>query len=188
MSQQELLKQVIATLERLNIDYMVTGSIASSMQGEPRSSHDIDVVVNLPASAIPRLLKSFPPPDYYLAESAIRDAIQAGSMFNLLHVAEGEKVDFWILTEEPYDQSRFARRRREPALGSQLYVSAPEDTILMKLRWYKLAGGSEKQFTDALRVYEVQRELLDIGYLRDWATKLGIADLLERIVAYAEGA
>jgi hypothetical protein len=79
MSQQELLKHVIATLERLGIDYMVTGSIASSMQGEPRSSHDIDVVVNLPASAIPRLLQSFPAPDYYLAESAIREAIQAGS-------------------------------------------------------------------------------------------------------------
>jgi hypothetical protein len=39
-------------------------------------------------------------------------------------------------------------------------VSTPEDTILAKLRWANLSGGSEKQFTDALRVYERIRYLL----------------------------
>lgn len=52
---------------------------------------------------------------------------------------------------------------------------------LAKLRWAKLAGGSEKQFTDALRVYEVQFGKLDIEYLEYWAKQLNVEDLLEEI-------
>ena len=44
-----------------------------------------------------------------------------------------------------------------------------------------MAGGSEKQFTDALRVYEVQFGKLDIEYLEYWAKQLNVEDLLEEI-------
>src|SRR5208282_1210243 len=172
MSQQELLNRVFQALTAANIDYMVTGSIASILQGEPRSSHDIDLVVVMPPAAARTLVQAFPPPDYYLSEEAILEALRQKSMFNLLCLTDGEKVDFWILTDDAFDQSRFARKRVEQVLGLQLNVSAPEDTILVKLRWAKLSGGSEKQFTDALRVYEVQGNKLDFDYLNQWASRL----------------
>ena len=56
-------------------------------------------------------------------------------------------------------------------------ISAPEDTILMKLQWTKLSGGSEKQFTDALRVYEVQYINLDLSYMETWSQTLQIKEL-----------
>src|ERR1019366_6557769 len=84
MSQQELLTKVIHTLDAMAIDYMVTGSVASSYHGEPRSTHDIDIVIALEARDIPRMLKSFPPPDYYLEEESIRDALASRNMFNLM--------------------------------------------------------------------------------------------------------
>src|SRR5439155_23495795 len=180
MSQQELLKRVVEALTNAGVDYMVTGSVASSLQGEPRSTHDIDLVVALPASAAKALAAAFPPPDFYLTEESILDAIRRRSMCNLLALNEGEKVDFWILTEEPFDQSRFARKYIEEIMGLKLNISAPEDTILAKLRWAKLAGGSEKQFTDALRVYETQREKLDHNYLSHWVTVLGIETLWQQ--------
>ncbi len=65
-------------------------------------------------------------------------------------------------------------------------VSTPEDTILAKLRWAKLSGGSEKQFTDALRVYEVQFGKLDIDYIMEWAKKLNIELLWKRLKAESE--
>jgi hypothetical protein len=170
-------------LAEAGIDYMITGSVASSMQGEPRSTHDIDVVVALTESAATRVLQAFPPPAFYLAEEAVRDAIRRRSMFNLLSLDEGEKVDFWLLTEQPFDQSRFARKRVANVLGMQLNVSAPEDTILAKLHWAKLSGGSEKQFTDALRVYEVQQRTLDMDYLDRWAVELGVEELWQRVRA-----
>ena len=96
-------------------------------------------------------------------------------MFSLLDVVEGDKMDFWLLTSDPFDVSRFARRRKEHALGLELLVSSPEDTILAKLRWAKLSGGSQKHAQDALRVYEVQQHLLDHGYLDRWADTLGVS-------------
>jgi hypothetical protein len=186
MSQQELLGRVIQVLAETGVDYLVTGSIASSMQGEPRSTHDVDLVVALPVEAAPTLLKAFPPSDFYLSEEAIREAVRNQSMFNLLSLADGEKVDFWILTSEPFDQSRFARKRTEDVLGLRVNVSTPEDTILAKLRWAKLSGGSEKQFTDALRVYEVQGSVLDMEYLNRWVSRLGVDELWGRLQAEAK--
>ena len=186
MSQSELLKSVVDVLERAQIGYMITGSIASSLHGEPRLTHDVDIVVAIESSDAEVLLKAFQPPDFYLSAESIREAIQNRGMFNLIDVDGGEKVDFWLLTNEPFDQSRFSRRQQQPAEGTQINVSTPEDTILAKLRWAELSGGSEKQFRDALRVYEVQRSALDIYYLNDWAARLGVEPLWQRLQNEAE--
>jgi hypothetical protein len=181
MPQQQLLEKVVHVLEDNQIDYMITGSTVSSLQGEPRATHDIDIVVVIKQSAVASLIKAFPLPQYYLSEDAARDAITRKGMFNLLDTTEGDKVDFWLLTDDAFDTSRFARKYEEDAFGFKMKVSAAEDTILSKLRWAKLSGGSEKQFNDALRVYELQYALLDKGYLEIWARKLNVQDLYERI-------
>lgn len=181
MSQPELLVRVVRTLNRLGIDYMITGSVASSLQGEPRSTHDIDVVLSIQKTYVANLVAAFPRPDFYVDSAAAEEAIIHESMFNLIDVREGDKVDFWILTEEPFDRTRFARKYAEEIMGERINVSTPEDTILMKLRWASQMGGSEKQFTDAVRVFEVQYETLDLHYLNAWATDLGIEDLWEKL-------
>jgi len=186
MSQQELLKKVIQVLDQAGIQYMLTGSVVSSLQGEPRSTHDIDMVIAIQKSVAKKLVEAFPPPDFYLDEDSILDAINRQSMFNLIDVNAGDKVDFWILTNEPFDQSRFSRKVSEEFMGLQMQVSSPEDTILAKLRWAKLSGGSEKQFTDALRVYEVQYGKLDIDYLEHWVKKLNVESLWKRLLDEAE--
>ena len=186
MSQPELLRRVVEVLDAVRIGYLVTGSLASGLQGEARATHDIDLVVALEESGIENLLQAFSEPDYYLSREAILDAIQQKSMFNLLSLRDGDKVDFWLLTDEPFDRSRFSRRYVEEYDGMRLQVSSPEDTILAKLRWAKLAGGSEKQFTDALRVYEVQAANLDLNYLNSWAGLLDIEADWQRLQAEAE--
>src|SRR3972149_334422 len=140
MSQQELLKKVIQILEQAGIQYMITGSVASSLQGEPRSTHDIDMVIAIQESKVNELVKAFPPSDFYLDESSIFDAINKQSMFNLIDLNSGDKIDFWILTEDPFDQSRFSRRYGEDFMGLKIKVSSQEDTILVKLKWAKLSG------------------------------------------------
>ncbi|HEV8537750.1 MAG TPA: hypothetical protein VGR15_02405, partial [Bacteroidota bacterium] len=129
---------------------------------------------------------SFPPTEFYLDAHSISLAIETQGMFNLIHISEGDKVDFWILTKGAFDESRFSRRMAERVMGIDVYVSRPEDTILMKMQWAKLSGGSEKQFTDALRVYEVQRELLDMKYIEHWARELQLDELWNRLKDDAE--
>ena len=60
MSQRELLIYVANALESAGIPYMVTGSTVSSLQGVPRSTHDIDVVIGMPPSKIAQILAAFP--------------------------------------------------------------------------------------------------------------------------------
>jgi len=186
MLQPKLLIKVLSLLNENHIDYMITGSLVSSIQGEPRATHDVDIVVNITNAAIPALLQAFMPPGYYLSETAIKEAIHHRSMFNLLDTTEGDKVDFWMLTNEPFDQSRFARKYEEKMLGVPMKISSPEDTILMKLRWAKLSGGSEKQFTDALRVYEIQHANLDLNYMEAWSQTLQIIEFWERLKQEAQ--
>lgn len=185
MLQPKLLNTLLAVLDQNQIDYMLTGSIVSSLQGEPRATHDVDIVVNINRFAIPALVAAFPPPQYYLDESSIQEAIKYKSMFNLLDTNEGDKVDFWILTDEPFDLSRFKKKYEENIFGFKMKVSQPEDTILAKLRWAKLSGGSEKQFNDAIRVYEVQYGKLDMNYLQSWINHLQLTDLWDRLNAEA---
>ncbi len=182
MSQQELLAQTVHALNDAGVEYMITGSVVSSFQGEPRSTHDIDLVVSINPSAVEQLLSAFPFPEYYLDKNMILDAMRFRGMFNLLHPSSGNKVDFWILKDTPYDHSRFARREREAMFGVAVWISAPEDTILSKLDWAKQAGGSEKQFVDALRVYEVQHHNLNHTYLREWVARLGVEELWQRLL------
>ena len=134
MPQSELLKKVIAVLDGAAIPYMLTGSYASSLQGEPRLTHDIDLVVIITADSARPLLSAFPAPEYYLDEAAVMDAIAHRSQFNLLDVDNGDKVDFWMLTDDAFDRSRFARRQKQMFANAEIFVSRPEDTILMKLR------------------------------------------------------
>jgi hypothetical protein len=186
MSQIDLLRHVVSILEEAGIEYMITGSIASSLQGEPRATHDLDVVVEIRDVDVPVVLAAFPQPRFYVDREAIREAIRTGGMFNVIDVAEGDKVDFWMLTDEPFDLSRFSRRLRERALGIEFDVSSPEDTILAKLRWSQLGGGTSKPYLDALRVYEVQNEILNHLYLDDWANRLGVVALWDRLRLEAE--
>lgn len=181
MSQQALLTRIVEALDGAGIPYMLTGSLASSLQGEPRATHDIDLVIDIAPGDVARVTRALSAPEVYLDEHAVRDAMRRRTMFNLVDSSSGDKADFWLLTDELFDRERFARRVRVEALGLEVSVSAPEDTILMKLRWSAQAGGSEKQLGDALRVYELQAGSLDEGYLDEWAVRLEVTAALAAI-------
>ena len=95
-----------------------------------------------------------------------------GGMFNILSIQSGDKIDIWKLADSEFEQSRFARRQTLDLFGLAVMISSPEDTILMKLLWTHLSGGSEKQLFDAARVYELQVDILDQDYLDIWIKKL----------------
>lgn len=181
MAQQDLLTYAIRTLDASGIDYMVTGSIVSSLQGEPRSTHDVDVIVAIQSHHVQAILNAFTRPRFYVDEGAIREAMQLGGSFNVIDTKEGDKIDFWMLTNSEFDRSRFSRRYSEDVFGVKMKVSSPEDTILAKLRWAKMSGGGERYIRDAVGVYLVQEPSLDGAYLDEWAHRLSVGDLLARV-------
>ncbi|MDZ4167879.1 MAG: hypothetical protein U1E08_09340 [Coriobacteriia bacterium] len=185
MSQIDLLTGAVRALESVGVRYLLSGSLASSLQGEPRATHDIDLVVEVDARLIDALAEAFGTDRYFFDPRAARDALGRRAMFNLLDTTAGDKIDFWMLTDDPFDASRFARRVSVEAFGLNLWVSSPEDTILQKLRWAAASGGSERQMRDAVGVYEVQGGVLDEEYLDSWAERLGLSGLLAEARAAA---
>ncbi len=187
MSQQELLALVVDQLDQLNIDYMLTGSFASSLQGEPRATHDIDLVVELGLDSCRALIERLRRPAFYVSEDAAARAVsRKAGLFNLINSETGDKVDFWILTGDDFDQVRFRRRQTVKVFGLSLQVSSPEDTILMKLKWARASGGSQKHSVDALRVYEVNLDSLNTEYLAEWVSRLGVQEQWSELLDQAQ--
>lgn len=181
MSQADLLTEAVRALDRAGVGYLLSGSLASSIQGEPRATHDIDLVVEVDSRMIDALAHAFGTDRYFFDGVAAQDALDRRGMFNLIDVSSGDKLDFWVLTEDPFDRSRFARRVAVDLFGMTIAVSAPEDTILQKLVWSAKSGGSERQLRDAAGVYEVQEGTLDEQYLDRWARELGVEDSLAAV-------
>ncbi|MCX6557277.1 MAG: hypothetical protein NTW95_07615 [Candidatus Aminicenantes bacterium] len=185
MSQSDLLKKIAGILSAQKIPYMLTGSLVSSIQGEPRSTHDIDIIISIHPSDIPGIVKAFPDKEFYLDRESIPLALKNLTMFNVIDLREGDKVDFWMLTESEFDRSRFSRRQEFELLGENVWISSAEDTILAKLRWSELCGGSRKHYLDALKVYEVQYPKLNMEYLTEWVRQLHLTALFNKLTGEA---
>lgn len=183
-TQSKILLFVIDQLERLDIPYMLVGSFASNYWGRPRFTHDADMIVEIPASKAMPLACALEA-DFCAPSFVIEEAIAKRSHFNVIHLEQSFKVDFWVRRDEPYAREDFYRRRRVTMFGRPVWVNSPEDTILNKLRWYKISPVLDRQLEDALAVYEIQEPDLDQAYLDKWAARLGVTDLLARTRAEA---
>ena len=177
---------LIAVLEALNragIRYMIGGSVASGIHGIFRTTADVDIVADLRPDQIPLLTRELGA-EFYADPEMVRDALRAGRPFNLIHFASTLKFDIFPLSADPYQQTQFARRNiTEVDLGGTQKVRVPvataEDTLLMKLVWYRSGGEvSERQWNDVRGIVASQRERLDRAYLDQWTAYLKVADLL----------
>jgi hypothetical protein len=181
--------KVIEVLERLGIDYLIGGSFASSFYGIARSTNDADLVASVKPMDVHPLFVTFEP-DFYVAEEAIRRAVQTGRHFNVIHGDTSFKVDIFTPKLKGFAAQQLERRQLQPfgsGLRREAYFASPEDTVLAKLDWYRRGNeASERQWLDIVTVIKVQGERLDLEYMRHWAAELGVADLLEEALAGAK--
>jgi hypothetical protein len=172
---------IIECFERLGIDYCIGGSVASSAYGIARATMDVDLIAKIETKHVENLVKALEK-NYYIDAGMITNAIQEKSSFNLIHLETMIKVDVFILRDQPYDLKAFDRRQTDTLdeeSARKFYLSSPEDVILSKLRWYHLGGRlSQQQWKDVLGVLKVQGDRLDLKYLKYWASKLNLSDLL----------
>lgn len=172
-------------LEQLNISYVVVGSLASAQHGTARSTLDSDLLVELHESDVSPFLSRLQGA-FYADESMALSAIKHQSSFNLIHLETMFKVDIFIAQDGEFDRAQLDRRvARGVAENSdrEIYILSAEDTILAKLRWYRLGGEkSERQWRDVMGVVKVQGERLDLPYLNEMASALHVDDLLARLM------
>ncbi|HEX8693833.1 MAG TPA: hypothetical protein VF746_15530 [Longimicrobium sp.] len=179
----EVTLRVVRVLEGLGVPYLIGGSLASSLHGQPRATQDADAVADLRPEHIPPFIAALQD-DFYLDEAAIRDAVSRRSTFNVIHLGTMFKVDVFVARDDAPTAREFERRRPyalPQVPGAEIVVASPEDVIVQKLYWYRLGDHvSERQWSDAMGVLKVRGRKLDLEYMRDLAEQMGVADLLLR--------
>ena len=180
MSLIDLVATIARRLDAAGIPYMLTGSLASSFHGEPRSTRDADVVIDPTPEALRRFVTALTQEEpFYVDANSALDALEHRTQFNVIEVATGWKVDFIIRRDRPFSIEEFGRRQQVEFPGGTTYVATAEDMIIAKLEW-AVAGESEQQLRDVSSIASVMGGALDLEYLERWIAELGLIDLWNR--------
>ena len=177
----EMIRLTADALEAEGVTYALTGSVASSIHGEPYTSEDADFVTRMTPAQAQGIARHFQ--DGYYADAAMlgNAAIHYGSA-NIYELKRGVKIDITVLPNTEFNQEIFRRRMlfHPPQWDHGFYVVSPEDLILMKLAWRRDTRSS-KQWENALGVARMHGARLDWKHLRHWAQQIDVKDDLEQL-------
>jgi hypothetical protein len=172
---------LVKIFERLQISYLLGGSMASSALGYERSTQDVDMVIVFTVADVSRLSEALEA-DFYADADMMLSAIETRSAFNIIHLPTMLKVDLFVSDGSLFAQSEMKRRQQLTLCDGAIppvYIASAEDMILQKLRWYRMTGErSDRQWGDVQGMLRVQGDALDREYLNHWARELEIGDLL----------
>ena len=180
MSAGDLLCRLVEKLDAAGIPHMVAGSFASTYHGVPRSTQDIDIVIDPAPDSLAALLSSLSDHDYYVDADAAREALARRAQFNLIDMATGWKVDLIVRKARAFSIEEFRRREAAELFGASVFLATAEDSIIAKLEWAKL-GDSERQLRDVSGILSVCADALDLSYIEDWVAKLDLLAQWQRV-------
>lgn len=176
MSLRDFLARLTGALDQAGVPYMIAGSIASTYYSAPRTTQDVDLVVELDGARLQALLASLPEDELYYSMDAARDALRRRSMFNVIDLATGWKADLIVRKGRPFSAEELRRRVQVDLLGLRVWMATAEDCVISKLEWAR-AGSSERQIRDVRGILDAQGPALDRAYVEHWVRELGLEDL-----------
>lgn len=173
MKLPEVVPRITAALNRACIPYMLTGSFASAFHGSLRSTQDIDFVIAPTAPQLQTFIAGLSGDEYYSDVDAALEAHQRQSLFNVVDLKTGWKIDMIIRKSRPFSHEEFTRRQLSEFEGVPLFVASAEDVVLSKLEWAKL-GESQRQIEDAAGILKLRGDSIDRSYLHRWVRELAL--------------
>ena len=181
MTATDFLFRLVAMLDASRIPHMLAGSFASAYHGTPRTTQDVDVVID-PGSeqALARFVSKVSRAGYYVDADHAREALRQRRQFNVIDGASGWKADLIIRKDRAFSREEFGRRLPAKVLGVDLFVASAEDVVLTKLEWAAKTG-SDRQTADVEGIVRLKGATLDRAYVERWAKDLGVLDLWRRI-------
>ena len=153
-------------LNELGIEYMVTGSVAGIVYGEPRLTLDVDLVLALSRKDVGALHDAFPISEFYCPPIEVIETERmrrSRGHFNLIHHATGFKADIYLKSDELHDWG-FSHRVKIPQDESFMWVAPAEYVILRKLEYFR-EGGSQKHMRDIAMMLTLSQDSLDHDWL-----------------------
>ncbi len=177
MPEPELFLLFVRPLNQAGIRYVVSGSVAATFYGEPRLTHDVDIIVFLNANDLQRLIEVFPARDFYLPpmETMLAEtAREHQGHFNLIHHSTGFKADLYPTGHDELNSWAFRGKRAFVFEGEKVILASPEYVIVRKLEYFR-EGRSEKHLRDIRAMLAVSGEQLDRSALSQWIEKRNLA-------------
>jgi hypothetical protein len=185
MSVQRVLQKITTALDHAEVRCMLTGSFASAYHGSPRSTQDIDLVIAATPAQLRAFVGSLPSGEYYADLNAALEAQKRESMFNVIDLESGWKIDLIIRKNREFSREEFGRRQRATLQQVSLFVASAEDVVLAKLEWAKLAQ-SQRQIEDAAGIMKIRRDSLDRPYMEKWVSQLELTEEWNEALRLAE--
>jgi hypothetical protein len=185
------LKLVLDALKAAHIEYLIGGAIAEWAYGEPRATQDIDIVINLPIESIGKFSKELEKRDMLVPAEIILDTLleeRADIPINAIHTHSGLKADLYPIRSGDELRLSAFQRRQQVDYGSpigRVYVHSPEDLIVYKLLYFSISQQS-KHSRDIVAILRAKGDELDLGYIEDWATRLGLTSLWKELLGSAK--
>jgi len=185
MHDPDLALLFLRPLNRLGARYLVSGSVASIIYGEPRLTHDLDLIVFLNSEQIARLPEFFPAGQFYCPTADLvqfEAAREQRGHINIIHHPSGFKADLYFAGRDPLHAWAFRRGRSTEFRGEKIMVAPPEYVIVRKLEFYR-EGGSPKHLRDIqlmlkmsaqlIELPELEKMLAERGLLKEWEAATG---------------
>lgn len=173
-----LLEVFINPLEQNKILYFVTGSIASIFYGEPRLTHDVDIVLHLTVNDVQHFPAIFPLALFYCPPEEviqIESKRQPYGHFNLIHHSSGFKADIYADAGDRLHQWAFKHRKHvELAKNLSLWLAPAEYLIIRKLEYFR-EGGSEKHLEDIRKMLPQVSKSLEGAFLENEISNRGLS-------------
>lgn len=183
MAEPDLFLLFTRRLTALGARYMVSGSVAVIVYGEPRLTHDVDLIVVLDREQLGRLPQSFPSAEFYLPPVEVllvEGSREHRGHFNIIHHDTGFKADVYLAGSDPLHAWGLARARTLDIDGEPLVVAPPEYVILRKLEYFR-EGGSEKHLRDIRSMLATSPGLVREEELEPLAVERGLLDLWNQV-------
>jgi hypothetical protein len=188
MSVSDVFRRITTALDQAGIGYMLSGSFASAHYGAPRSTQDIDLVIEATPADLRAFVEALSGNKYYADLDSALEAHKRQSMFNVIDLATGWKIDLIIRKSRAFSQEEFRRRQRVNLHDVPIFVASAEDVVISKLEWAKLAQ-SQRQIEDAAAILKMRWDALDHSYLSKWIGELGLKkewDDAQRVAGIAD--
>lgn len=175
MSVPEVLQRITKKFHQADIAYMLSGSFASAYYGAPRSTQDIDFVIDALPGQLRAFVESLPGKEYYADVDAALQAHKRRSLFNVIDLATGWKIDLIIRKLRPFSEEEFRRRQKVSLHDTSIFIASAEDVVLSKLEWSKLAK-SQRQIEDVAALLRIRLAELDQAYIQQWIRELDLQE------------
>jgi len=172
----EILQLVCTYLNKNEIEYVIVGGVAVMYHGVPRTTVDIDIILQLDDEEIPSFVDFLNSNGFSASTEDILAAFSEKSHSTSFYGKSLLRLDIQGVNSE-FDRMTLERSILVDMFGTTIRIGSAEDTLVNKILFQ-----GEQDLRDALGILTRNRENLDFNYIQSTCKMLGIKDLLEHFL------